>query len=99
LAPGPRDMMKLVYRSVTIRGFVMGEFMHEAERARADLKRWMVEGRLKYRVDTRTGFLTLPHAFMSLFRGENTGMLIVESTGSGESCRSASALLDQLARR
>lgn len=78
-APGPRDMMKVIYRSVTIRGFVVGEFLHDTETARADIERWASEGRLKHPEDIRFGFETLPHAFMSLFKGESKGMLIVES--------------------
>lgn len=55
-APGLRDMMKVIYRSVTIRGFTMNEFMQDADTARADIKRWMAEGRLKHREDIRFGF-------------------------------------------
>ena len=78
-APGLRDMMKVVYRSVTIRGFTMGEFDQEADVARADIKRWKADGRLAYRDDIRIGFERLPHAFIGLFKGENTGTLIVQS--------------------
>ncbi|HEX4455303.1 MAG TPA: NADP-dependent oxidoreductase [Kofleriaceae bacterium] len=78
--PGLRDMMKVVYRSVRIRGFVMHEFFHEVDAARADIKRWMADGRLKHREDIRVGFASLPRAFMSLFNGESKGgTLIVES--------------------
>ena len=78
-APGLRDMMKVIYRSVTIRGFAMNEFMQDADTVRADIKGWMAEGRLKHREDVRIGFENLPHAFMGLFKGENMGTLIVKS--------------------
>lgn len=78
-APGPRDMMKVVYRSVTIRGFVMGELEHDLDAARADLARWRAEGRLQHREDLRLGFENLPGAFIGLFKGENRGLLMVQA--------------------
>jgi NADPH-dependent curcumin reductase CurA len=81
-AAGPRDMMNVIYRSVTIRGFVMSEFWNEADVARADLARWRAEGRLQQRVDLRHGFERLPGAFVGLFRGESQGTLLVESERS-----------------
>jgi len=83
-ARGLRDMMNVIYRSVTIRGFVMSEFLQDADAARADLLRWMADGRLKHREDIRTGFDRLPHAFIGLFRGENTGTLIVKAAEPDE---------------
>jgi NADPH-dependent curcumin reductase CurA len=78
-APGLRDMMRVIYRSVTVRGFVMDEFMQDVDTARADMKRWVAEGRLRHHEDIRTGFENLPHAFMALFNGESRGTVIVES--------------------
>ena len=83
-ARGPRDMMKVIYRSVTIRGFVMHEFLQDADAARADLKRWIAAGRLTHRVDLRVGFDNLPRAFIGLFKGDSTGTLIVKSAEPDE---------------
>jgi NADPH-dependent curcumin reductase CurA len=58
--------------------------MQDADIARADIKRWMAEGRLKHREDIRIGFEKLPHAFIGLFKGENMGTLIVKSGESDE---------------
>ena len=78
-AAGLRDMMTVIYRSVTIRGFVMTEFDDDVEVARADLRRWKAAGRLPYRDDIRRGFDQLPHAFIGLFKGENLGTLMITS--------------------
>jgi NADPH-dependent curcumin reductase CurA len=78
-APGLRDLMRVIYRSVTIRGFVVDEFMLDLDTARADMKRWAAEGRLAHRADIRRGFKKLPEAFMALFNGESRGTVIVES--------------------
>jgi len=76
-APGPRDMMKLVYGRVRIQGFVMGDYAHDAPAALAQLRAWRDEGRLVYRTDLREGFAQLPGAFLDLFTGGNDGALLV----------------------
>lgn len=78
-APGPRDMMKLVYWRVRIQGFVMGDYAHDADAALAQLRQWRDEGRLTYRTDLREGFDKLPAAFLDLFTGSNDGALLVRS--------------------
>jgi NADPH-dependent curcumin reductase CurA len=76
-ARGPRDMMKLVYRRIRMEGFVVGDFVHRADEARAALNVWIDGGALKVRVDLRRGFDTIPAAFVDLFSGRNRGTLIV----------------------
>ena len=76
-APGPRDMMKLVYGSIRMEGFVVGDYVDRAEEARTALAGWIAEGKLTVRVDLRHGFEQLPHAFTDLFRGANEGTLLV----------------------
>jgi NADPH-dependent curcumin reductase CurA len=77
-APGPRDMMQVVYRRVRIQGFVLGDFAQEAQVARRDLKRWTSERKLLHRVDLRRGFENLPRAFLDLFSGQHDGTLLVQ---------------------
>lgn len=85
-APGPRDMMKVVYGRVRIEGFVLGDFADQVDRARADIDRWRKEQRLVFRQDIRKGFANLPSAFLDLFTGANEGTLLViadpDDTGS-----------------
>ncbi|MDY1007405.1 MULTISPECIES: NADP-dependent oxidoreductase [unclassified Sphingomonas] len=76
-APGPRDMMKLVYGRIRMEGFVVGDFVGRAAVARAKLRDWADEGRLTVRVDQRAGFERLPEAFVALFDGGNDGTLLV----------------------
>jgi NADPH-dependent curcumin reductase CurA len=78
-APGPRDMMKLVYGRVRMEGFVVGDFIDRADEARAALGTWLDEGRLVVRVDRRDGFEHLPAALIDLFRGANMGTLLVSA--------------------
>ena len=82
-APGPRDMMKVVYWRVRIQGFVLGDFARDADAARLELKRSVGENRLVHRVDLRHGFENLPGAFLDLFKGQNDGTLLVQSMEAG----------------
>jgi NADPH-dependent curcumin reductase CurA len=76
-APGPRDMMKIVYGRIRMEGFVVGDFVDRAPPARERLRQWQAEGRLSVQVDVRQGFERLPVAFIDLFSGGNAGTLLV----------------------
>jgi NADPH-dependent curcumin reductase CurA len=82
-APGPRDMMKVVYWRVRIEGFVLGDFAGQIDVARADIDRWLKEGGLVFRQDIRHGFKKLPAAFLDLFTGSNEGALLVTADADG----------------
>jgi len=78
-APGPADMMRLVYGAIRMEGFVVGDYADRADEGRAQLRRWLDSGELKVRIDRRHGLLSLPQAFVDLFRGANEGTLLVEN--------------------
>ncbi len=74
---GPTNMMRLVYGSVTMQGFLLGDYEDEIPQARADLRRWLAEGELIHREDIREGFEALPTAFGDVLTGGNNGTLLV----------------------
>ncbi len=74
---GPRNMMRLIYGSVRMQGYLMGDYAAEVPAATEALRGWMSDGRLAYRDDVRRGFETLPESFLSLFDGSNRGTLLV----------------------
>jgi NADPH-dependent curcumin reductase CurA len=76
-APGPRDMMKVVYWSVKIQGFVLGDFPHKVAEARSVIEEWQRAGVLNHREDVRQGFENLPATLLELFAGANTGTLML----------------------
>ncbi|MGE0668183.1 MAG: NADP-dependent oxidoreductase [Sphingomonadales bacterium] len=75
-APGPRDMMQLVYGSVRMQGFLTYDYASEFDKGRADLRNWIDSGRIKHREDIRPGFENLPETYAALFHGENRGSLL-----------------------
>jgi len=76
-APGPKDMMKVVYWRVRIQGFVLGDYPDKVPAAREQLIKWVKEGKITHREDIRRGFEQLPSAFLDLFAGRNEGPLMV----------------------
>jgi hypothetical protein len=74
---GPANMMRLIYGSVRMQGYLMGDYLADVPAAIADLQAWTAAGKLAYRDDIRHGFETLPDSFLSLFDGSNRGTLLV----------------------
>jgi len=75
--PGPSNMMRLVYGSVILQGFLLGDYENELPRARTDIAMWIADGRLKHREDIRTGFENIPTVFGEIFTGGNEGTLLI----------------------
>lgn len=75
---GPRNMMRLVYGSIRMQGFLCGNYAARFGEATAALKAWHEAGRIVYREDLHRGFEELPSAFMTLFTGGNQGTLLVQ---------------------
>lgn len=59
-------------------GFICTDYMNRAEEASRELIRWLMEGKLKYRVDVVDGLENTPRALQKLFEGSNTGKLLVQ---------------------
>ena len=76
-AEGPRNMMRLIYGGISMKGFLVTDFEPEVATALGDLRRWKEEARLVHREDVRNGFQNIPATFANLFRGQNVGTLIV----------------------
>jgi NADPH-dependent curcumin reductase CurA len=76
-APGPPDMMRVVYGRLRIEGFVTGDFLDQADAAREELARWVRDDKLLIATDVRKGFGQLPATFVELFKGANRGTLLV----------------------
>ena len=73
---GLRNMMRLVYGSITVQGFLQRDYAGDVPAARAELQQWLTAGKIKARVDARPGFMQIPQTFSALFRGENEGTLL-----------------------
>ena len=75
---GPRNMMRMVYGSITMRGFLARDFGHQWPEALANIIQWTKEGKIVHREDLREGFERLPQTYLSLFDGSNNGTLLAK---------------------
>lgn len=73
---GPRNMMRLIYGSIRMQGFLMGDYAAETPAALHELEAWAKAGLLKHLEDVRRGFDRIPSTFGALFDGSNRGTLL-----------------------
>ncbi|MDR2275022.1 MAG: NADP-dependent oxidoreductase [Sphingobacterium sp.] len=75
---GPADIPGLVIlKSLTIRGFLLFDFLHEKVAAIQELETWVKAGRIVVREDIKIGLEKLPEALVGVLNGENTGKCVV----------------------
>ena len=75
---GPRGVPGLIVtKRLTLQGFIVYDFMHRADEARADLRKWVEEGRLKVKEDIVVGLENAPAGLVGLLAGENLGKRMV----------------------
>ena len=70
------NMMRLIYGSVRVQGFLYSDYLHEIPEALDDLIPWVRSGKILTRQDVRPGFENLPTIFNALFDGSNEGTLL-----------------------
>lgn len=76
---GPRMQPMLLTRSVLMQGFIIGNFQDKFPEGIQHLAQWLKEGKIKGTETIEHGFENLPKALLGLFKGENTGKMIVEA--------------------
>jgi NADPH-dependent curcumin reductase CurA len=67
-----------ISRRLSLRGFIVSDFYAERDRAIAELKGWVAEGRIKVREDIIDGLDNFPAALIGLLAGENIGKRMVK---------------------
>lgn len=75
---GPRVERHLLVKRARMEGFLLFDWMDRYEEAVRDLAGWVRDGRLRYREHILRGFESAPDAIAMLYRGENTGKLLIE---------------------
>ncbi|WP_136685932.1 NADP-dependent oxidoreductase, partial [Falsirhodobacter xinxiangensis] len=75
----PATMKAVLTKSLTLRGFIMAEFM-EAQMSEflTEASGWVADGKLRWREDVVDGLDAAPEAFIGMLEGKNFGKLIVK---------------------
>lgn len=74
----PSLLPQVVYKFLTIQGFLIADFAMRFPEGLARLASWLKEGKLNYSETIIEGFERLPDAFIGLFEGRNEGKMIVK---------------------
>jgi hypothetical protein len=76
--PGPRNLGFVVTKRLRIQGFIVTDHQARFREFLAEMAPWVREGKLHYRETIVDGCDNIPAAFCGLFRGENTGKMLVK---------------------
>jgi NADPH-dependent curcumin reductase CurA len=74
---GPRVERQILVKRATMSGLLIFDYAHRYEEAVARLAAWVRAGKLAYREDILDGIESCPGAIAALYRGENSGKLLV----------------------
>ena len=76
--PGPSNLMKAIVLGLTLQGFIVSEYSTLAPQFIKEMSEWIKTGKVKFRESVYTGIGRAPEAFFGLFKGENSGKVIVK---------------------
>jgi len=75
---GPSNYMSLLVNHASMTGFVFSDYLERIPEAATDMAGWLAAGKLKAREDIAEGLEGFPDTLLRLFRGENTGKLVLK---------------------
>jgi NADPH-dependent curcumin reductase CurA len=75
---GPSNYLSLLINRATMRGFIVFDFASRYAEAGREMAGWLASGKLKSREDIVEGLQSFPETFLKLFKGENTGKLMIK---------------------
>lgn len=73
----PDLMNAILYRRLTLRGFIVADYVDKLPDFRSDMVSWLRGGKLKYREDISAGLESAPEALIALLRGQKVGKALV----------------------
>jgi NADPH-dependent curcumin reductase CurA len=74
---GPSNYLSLLVNRARMEGMVVFDFAPRYAEAAKQMAQWVQEGKLKHREDIVDGLETFPETLLKLFKGENTGKLVL----------------------
>jgi len=75
---GPSNYMSLLVNRASMKGMVVFDYASRYNEAAREMAGWMATGQLKSREDIVEGLATFPETLLKLFKGENTGKLVLK---------------------
>lgn len=75
---GPTDFARVLMHRLTIRGFIITDFLPRAGEAMAELIPWVMAGQLKWKVHVDQGLEGAMDSLQRLFTGAHDGKLLIQ---------------------
>jgi hypothetical protein len=72
-----RYIMRVIAARIRVQGFIYTDYLPEMGDFYRDMGGWIASGQVKGRETVRDGIEAAPEAFLDLFRGANTGKMLV----------------------
>ncbi|KAK2626247.1 hypothetical protein QTJ16_004509 [Diplocarpon rosae] len=81
---GPKNISMVIVMRIKLQGFIVFDYAKQFPQARAELTKWLAEGKLQ-RKETivKGGLKAAEQALLDLYKGVNTGKLLVEVKADG----------------
>jgi NADPH-dependent curcumin reductase CurA len=76
--PGPRNLALVIGKRLTMKGFIVSDWMKETPQFVQDVGSLYAAGKIKVKETVVSGIAQAPQAFIDLLRGENIGKMIVK---------------------
>ena len=76
-APGPDNMMNVISRGLTLKGYTIGGYSHRLPAFAADMTGWLTSGQVVFDETVVDGIDHAVDGFLDLMRGGNTGKMVV----------------------
>ncbi|TFC86947.1 NADP-dependent oxidoreductase [Cryobacterium sinapicolor] len=78
-AAGPRNLANMIGRGLTLKGFIVGNYVEHFAAFSADMGAWLASGEVVFDETVVDGIDHAVDAFLGLMRGENTGKMVVRT--------------------
>tara|TARA_S200000501_G_scaffold225471_1_gene211374 strand:- start:25391 stop:26392 length:1002 start_codon:yes stop_codon:yes gene_type:complete len=75
---GPENYANLIFKRATMQGFIVIDFMAEADTAREQIKDWILSGKINCKEDMQEGFENAPSTLRRLFESKNKGKQLLK---------------------
>ena len=75
---GPANYLSLLVNRASMTGFIVMDYQARYQEGMREMAGWLAQGKLTSREDVAAGFETFPATLNRLFRGENTGKLVLK---------------------
>jgi len=75
---GPSNYMALLVQHASMTGFVMSDYFDRYAEAVREMAGWLAAGKIVSREDIAEGLENFPEVLLRLFKGENTGKLVLK---------------------